>query len=113
MKSYNKESDKGYFFEFDAQYPEKLHDVHNYLPFLPERMKTKKFGKLVSNLHDKTDYVVHIKNLKQALTHELVSKKLQRIIKFKQKAWLKSYINMNRDIRKIAKSDFEKNFLSP
>ena len=35
-KRYNKESDKGHFLWTDVQYPEKLHDVHNNLPFLPE-----------------------------------------------------------------------------
>ena len=40
MKSYNEENHEGYFFNlFDAQYPEKLHKLHNYLPFLPESMK--------------------------------------------------------------------------
>ena len=28
IKSYNEESDEGYFFENDIQYPEKLHDLH-------------------------------------------------------------------------------------
>ena len=41
----------------DVQYREKL---HNDLPFSPERMKIKKFKKLVTNLHDKTEYVIHI-----------------------------------------------------
>ena len=40
IKNYNEESDEGYFVEVDVQYPEKLHDLHNDLPFLPERMKT-------------------------------------------------------------------------
>ena len=40
----------------------------------PERMKIKKVEKLVGNLHDKTDCVLHIRNLKQALNHELVLK---------------------------------------
>ena len=44
----------------------------NDLPFLPERMKTEKVKKLVANLHDKTEYVIHIRNLKQALNHGLV-----------------------------------------
>ena len=55
---------KDIFFEVDVQYLEKLRELHNYLPFLPKRMKTEKLRKLVANLHDKTDYVIHIKNLK-------------------------------------------------
>ena len=45
------------FLEFDVQYLEKLHELHNDLPFLPERMKIEK---LVTNLHDKTEHVIHI-----------------------------------------------------
>ena len=59
-------------------------------------MKIEKVKKLVANLCDKTEYVIQTRNLKQALNHGLVLKKLHRIIKFKQKAWLKSYFNMSR-----------------
>ena len=75
IKNYNEESDKGYFLKFDVQYLEKLHELRNYLPFLPERMKIEKAEKLEANLHDKTEYVIHIRNLKQALNHKLVLKK--------------------------------------
>ena len=78
--------------------------------FLPERMKIEKVEKLVANLHDKTEYVIHIRNLKQALNHGLVLKKVHRVIKFNQNAWLKPYIDMNTDLRKKAKNDFEKDF---
>ena len=54
IKNYNEESDDGYFFEVDVQYLEKLHELHNDLPFLPERMKIEKVKKLLANLHDKT-----------------------------------------------------------
>ena len=86
IKSYNEESDEGYFLEVNIQYPEKLHELRNDLPFLPEIMKTEKVEKLVINLHDKTEYVIHIRNLKQALNHGLVLKKVHRVIKFNQKA---------------------------
>ena len=46
----------------------------------------------------------------QALYHGLVLKKVNRVIKFSQNAWLKPYIKMNTDLRKIAKNDFEKDF---
>ena len=105
---YNEESEEGYFLEADVQYAENLHNLHNDLPFLPERKKIEKVEKFVANLHDKTEYVIHIRNLKQALNHGLVLKKMYRIIKFKQKAWLKSYIDMNTDLRKKAKNDFKK-----
>ena len=42
IKNYNEESEEGHFFEVDVQYPEKLHELHNDLPFLSEREKIKK-----------------------------------------------------------------------
>ena len=69
IKSYNKENDKGYFLEVDFQYSKKLHELHNDLPYLPDRMKIEKFEKLLANLHDKTEYVMHTRNLKEALNH--------------------------------------------
>ena len=61
--------------EVDVQYLEKLHEVHKDLPLLPEIMKIKKVENLVTTLHDKTEYAIHIRNLKQALNHGLVFKK--------------------------------------
>ena len=43
----------------------------------------------------KKNYVVHVRALKQALNHGLKLKK-----QFNQKAWLKSYIDMNNELRK-------------
>ena len=99
IKSYNAESNKGCFLEVDVQYLEKLHELHNDLPFLPERMKIEKVEKLVTNLHNNTEYVIHITNLNQVLNHGLILKKVHRGIKFNQKAWLKPYIDMNTKLR--------------
>ena len=75
-----------------------------------ERMKINKCSKLVCTLHDKENYVIHIRALKQALNHGLVLKKVHRVIKFYQEAWLKPYIDMNTKLRTEAKNDFEKDF---
>ena len=58
-------------------------------------MKLEIVKKLVANLHDKTEYVIHIRNLKQALNHGLILKKIHRVIKFIQKAWLKPHIKLS------------------
>ena len=63
IKNYNEESDEGHFLEIDVKYLKNLHELHNDLSFLPERMKVEKFEKLVANLHDKTEYVIYINNL--------------------------------------------------
>ena len=97
IKNYNEESDEGYFLEVDVQYLEKLPELHNDLSFFPERMKIEKIEKLVVNLHNKTEYVMHITNLKKTLNHRLILKKIHSVIKFNQKAWLKSHIDMNTD----------------
>ena len=66
-------------------------------------MKIENVEKLVPNLHDETEYVVHIRNLKQASNDGLVLKKVHRVIKFNQKAWLKSYIDVNTKLKKEKK----------
>ena len=87
IKSYNEESDEGYLFKVDVQNPEKLHEFHNGLPFLLENMEIKEIEMLATNFHDKTEYVIHIRYLKQALNHGLVLKKNNhRVIKFNQNA---------------------------
>ena len=108
IKNYNENSYKGYIQEVDVKYPKKLHDLHRDLPFLPKKMKIDKCNKQVCDLHNKKKYVAHIKSLKQALNHGLKLKRVHRIIEFSQKAWLKPYIDMNTEFRKLAKDDFEK-----
>ena len=111
IKNFDKDSDKGYIFEVDVEYPRRLHDLHSDLPFLPKIMKIDKCKRLVCNLHDKKKYVVHIRSLKQALNYGLRLKKVHRIIEFNQESWLRPYIDMNTELRKIARNDFEKDFV--
>ena len=110
IKNYDENNDKGYILEVDVKYPKKIHDLHSDLLFLPKRMKIDKCKKLVCNLRNKKRYVVHIKSLKQALNHGLKLKKVHRIIEFNQEVWLKPYIDINTELRKLAKNDFEKDF---
>ena len=62
------------------------------------------------SLEDKKNYVVHIRLLKFYLEHGLVLQKIHRVIKFKQSAWLKRYIDFNTNKRKQSTTDFEKDF---
>ena len=73
-------------------------------------MTIEKVENLEANLHDKTEYVIHIRNLKHASNHGLGLKKVHKLIKFNQNAWVKPYIDMNTYLRKKAKNDFEKYF---
>ena len=45
-------------------------------PFLSAKIKNKKVEKLIANWHDKTEYVIHIRSLKQALNQGLLLKKV-------------------------------------
>ena len=71
-------------------------------------MKVNKCKKLVCDLYDKKYH--DISSLKQALNHGLKIKKIHKVLKFNQKAWLKSYIDKNTDLKKNAENDFEKDF---
>ena len=85
--------------------------IHNDLLVLAERMKNENVQKLVANSQDKTEYGIHIRNLKSVLNHELALKNIHKVIKFSQNGWLKPYIEMNTHLRKKRKS-FKKIWLS-
>ena len=71
-------------------------------------MEVNKCKRLVCNLFNKKKYVAHINTLKQAINRGLKLKKIHRVIEFNQKEWLKPYIDMNTELSKAAKNDFEK-----
>ena len=71
-----KRENVGYMLEVGVKYPTEIHDCHDELPFLCEKMEIHGVNKLVPNLENKTKYVVHIRALAQALEHGLI---LERI----------------------------------
>ena len=71
-------------------------------------MEANKCNKLVCNLFNKKKYVAHINTLKQALNYGLKLKKNPSVIEFNQEAWFKPYIDMNTELRKLARNDFKK-----
>ena len=101
---------KGYLLEVDVRYPSELHDLHNNLPFMCERMKIDGVEKLVPNLHNKKNYVIHIRALDQAFSHGLILEHIHQAIEFDQSAWMKPYIDFNTQLRTQVCNDFEKDF---
>ena len=111
LEDVSADSDIGYILEVDLEYPHHLHDAHNCYPLAPDHMvvtrdmlspyqqerypKFAKVKKLIPNLHDKIKYVYHYENLKLYKYLGMRVKKVHRAIKFKQSAWLASYIDFN------------------
>ena len=103
-------TDKGYVLEVDVSYPKELHNPHNDLPFMCERMEINGVEKLVPNLRDKKNYVIHIQALNQTLQQGLRLDGIHRAIEFDQSPCLKTYIHFNTQLRTAATNDFEKDF---
>ena len=116
-----KSDDYGYILQVDLKYPEHLHDPHFDYPLAAEKLKITKemlsaysslnsnhvtSEKLSPNLYDKTNYVLHYENLRFYLKHGLQLLKVHRILKFRQSAWIRPYIDFNTAKRRAAKSPF-------
>lgn len=110
VESIEDDSQVGYMLEVDLVYPENIHDAQADFPMCPEQAvpPNGKVSKLLTTLNNKERYVMHYRNLKQALKHGIELKKIHRILKFNQSQWLKPYIDLNTELRKKAKNDFEK-----
>ena len=82
---YKEESNEENFLEIDHQYPENLHEPHNGLLILAEIKTVDKVKKVLVNLRDKKEDIIHIGNLKQGLNHRLVLKSIDKVTKFNEK----------------------------
>ena len=122
-------SSTGYVLEVDLEYPQELHDIHNDYPLAPEKINIPKewlsdyclkiasvhnittgtVKKLVPNLMNKNNYVIHYRNLQQCLELGMKLKKIHRVLKFKQKDWMKPYIDFYTQKRKEATNEVDKN----
>ena len=85
-----KKVDEGDSFAVDIQYSENLQLPSQRFTFCAWKNKNKKAKKLFAYLHDKNKFIIHIMNLKQSLSHWVILKKVHRVFKLNQKAWLKS-----------------------
>ena len=111
----------GFFVVVDLEYPEELHNQHNDYPLAPEHLnvttemlspsqarekcESGETFKLLQTFNTKEYYVCHYRILKFYATHGLIVSKVHRIIKFRQSKWMKSYIDINTEIRRKAKTD--------
>ena len=89
--------------EVYLDYPEDLQHLHNDYPLAPERIKIGNVEKLIPNLKNKTNYVVHYENIKLYESVGLKITKIHRGITFEEIAWLEEYINLNTMLRIEAK----------
>jgi len=124
------DAEYGYILECDLTYSEELHEKHSDFPLAPEKMIIKESMisphsrkleqklnmkhfesvKLTPNLYDKKKYILHYRNLKLYLKHGLKLSYTHRVLRFRQSAWLKKYIDYNTGMRRKATSDAEKDF---
>ena len=103
--------DTGYASEVDIEYPRELHNYHNDFPLLPKKLNyPNKTVKLTPNSNNKYHYVLNFKILHQPLLCGLKSVKVHKVILFSQSAWMKSYIDMNTELRSKCKDKFGKKF---
>lgn len=116
----------GYILEVDLEYPAELHDAHSSYPLAPEKRAVKQewlsdfqhyllgdkridnYKRILNTVTDKNLYVIHYRNLKLYVSLGMRLKKIHRVLSFSQNKWMAPYIDMNTELRKKAKSGFEK-----
>ena len=111
----------GYFLEVDLEYPDELHELHNDYPLAPEKLavssdmlskyckkiadkyeiKVGDVKKLIPNLSNKTNYVVHYRNLQLYLSLGMKLTKIHRVLEYKQSDSMKKYVDFNTEKRML------------
>ena len=126
LQDYNDQDETACFLRVDLSYPPELHRKHDTFPLAPEHLQIPwhqlspfqrayltqqrmthvvNHEKLIPNLFDKHEYVLHIKNLQQYVQLGMKCTKIHQVIRFKQAAWLKPYIDLNTRLRQAGADD--------
>ena len=120
----------GYFLKVDFKYSDKLHEMHNDYPLAPEKLalssdmlskyckkvvnkyeiKVGHVKRLMPNLGNKTNCIVHYRNLQLCFSLGIKLTKIHRVLKFRQSEWMKKYIDFNTEKGMNAANDFERDF---
>ncbi|CAG8855538.1 38288_t:CDS:1, partial [Gigaspora margarita] len=119
---------KGYILEVDLEYPYKLHKAHSAYPLAPENIvipkeEMSKYNqdlikdlkhytktiKLVPNLNNKKNYIVHYRALQCYIKLGMKLTKIHRVIESDQSPWMKPFMEELARSRALATNDFEKN----
>ena len=131
VNSVSEKSPIGYILEVDLEYPDELHVLHSDYPLAPEKLaipydmlsdyckkiadeyeiKVGDVKKLIPNLGNKTNYVLHYRNLQLYLSLGMKLTKAHRMVKFRLSGWMKKYIDFNAVKIINAANSFEKDFL--
>ncbi|XP_050420213.1 uncharacterized protein LOC126833111 [Adelges cooleyi] len=101
----------GYFVEVDLEYPHAVHDRLADLPFFPENMVPPggKQPKLIANLINKEKYVTHYRCLQQGVANGVVLRRIHSALRFRQRAWIRPFIETNTRLRAATRTKFEGN----
>ena len=130
VNSFSEKSPMGYILNVALEYPDKLHVLRNDYPLAPEKLaipyemlsdfckkiadeygiKVGDVMKLIPNLGNKTNYVLHYRNLQLYLSLGMKLTKIHKVLKFKQSEWMRKYIDFNTEKRTNAVNSFEKDF---
>ena len=131
LNSIGVDDETGYILDVDLRYPPELHESHSDLPLAPESLLVtpemlsphckellEKIGqkptaitrKLIPNLKDKFNYVIHYRNLQFYVKQGMIISKIHKIMSFRQSRWLAEYVQLNTRLRQQATSQFEKDF---
>ena len=113
------ENETGYVIECDLHFPKNIHEKSKQFPPAPENIIPQdewlsgyqkeieenngiknSTTKLVPHLKDHIKYCIHYRNLKYVVDLGVEIKQVHNIVCFKQKAWLKPYIDFNTQMRK-------------
>ena len=119
-----------YIVKVDPEYPKKLHLLHSDYPLAPEKLaisydmlsdNCKKIAgeygiivgdvnKLIPNLANETNCVLHYRNLQLYLSLGMKLTKVYKVLKLNQSDCMKKYINFNIKKRTNAANSLEKVF---
>jgi hypothetical protein len=125
IMSIGDKDNKGFLFSVDLHIPENLHEYMNNYPPCPENIVIKKeqlnewqkegyknsrVKKLCCTFNDKKDYIVNYRYLKLVLSLGVQLVKVNKVLEYTQKDFLKGYIMLNTNLRKESNNEFEKDF---